>query len=135
MVEKTSYGTLLYRKTKTLRILESMVFLVGIVVVWRLFPLRSTGFVAGVIADVLIALFLTPAIYLILLRPRYALYQDRLLVRHGKKETIFPLKEMEQEFGLPYVYLVRRTKVIILASNAFLDQLNGQLEVVKRGWT
>jgi hypothetical protein len=132
--ERLSYKVLLFRKNKGMRLFESVIFLLGLGLVWTSFPARSSSFIMGLVADILITLFSPPAIYLLLFRPHYLLFSDRLEIRWGGRKRVLLLKDLEQEFGLPYVYLSGSRKVAILVSDAFLGALNGQLEVVKRGW-
>ncbi|MBA4544134.1 MULTISPECIES: hypothetical protein [Thermoactinomyces] len=131
--ERSSYKVLLFRKSKRMRLFESLIFLLGLGAVWLSCPPRSSGFIMGLVADILITLFLPPAIYLFLFRPHYLLFPDRLEICWGKRKKVLPLRDLEQEFGLPYVYLFGSRKIAILVSDAFLGALNGQLEVVKRG--
>jgi hypothetical protein len=56
------------------------------------------------------------------------------VIKHGKKVEHIPLSEIEQDFDLPYVYLIKKKRIPILVSSAFLDELNIRLEVIKRGW-
>lgn len=131
--ESSSYQTLLYRKNRTMRYVEIVIFLVGLGLIWSLLIYRTASFNIAVISLAVILYFISPLFYRIIAKPHYALYADRLEVRTGKKVESIPLVEIIREHDLPYIYRIRKKRTPVLVSNAFLDELNAQLEVIKRG--
>lgn len=134
VVEKSKYPTLLYRKNGVLKLLESGFFAIGLLLVLSVFPFRSPGFVVGMVLSAVFAMLIVPILYLIWAKPSYELYQDRLLAKVGTKEETIWLHEIEKEYDLPYMIRVKGKRFPLLVSDAFLKELNIQLEVVRRGW-
>ncbi|MFC7441636.1 hypothetical protein [Laceyella putida] len=134
IVEKSKYPTLLYRKNRLLRLLESGVFALELLIVLSVFPFRSPGFIAGMILSAILAILIVPALYLWWAKPSYELYQDRLLVKVGGKEESIWLHEIEKEYDLPYMIRVKGKRIPLLVSDSFLEEINARLEVVRRGW-
>lgn len=132
--EKTRYGVLLYRKNRTMRMLETILFVLGLAFLFWQYEFRSPAFIVGTIITALAAMLVTPALYLVIAEPRYKLYHDKLEIQIGKKtETVF-LTEVVKDFDLPYFFLIQGKRTPLLVSNHFLDELNLRLEVIKRGW-
>jgi hypothetical protein len=134
MVERTSYLTLLYRKSPALRLLETGLFLAGFALLFLRFSPGSPELLRWSVILALAVLTVTPAMYLLVVMPTYTLYPDRLVVRKGRREEEWPLAEMEKEYGLPFIYTVRGRRVHVMAGNEFLQELNVRLEGIKRGW-
>ncbi|MGA8941639.1 MAG: hypothetical protein WB502_02835 [Thermoactinomyces sp.] len=132
--EYTSYTTLLYRKKRWMRFSESIAFISGLIIILMSLPDRSLPFFIAVII-LSFAVFLGfPFFYKIWLRPHYLLYKDRLQIRTRMCTKTISLKQIKQEFDLPYIYVIQNKRESLLVSNQFLKKLNGQLEVIKYGW-
>ncbi|WP_156473349.1 hypothetical protein [Thermoactinomyces sp. AS95] len=131
--EHTSYWTLLYRKKRWMRMMESFAFVLGLLVILMFFPFRSQPFIFSVIGLAMVVFFGFPCLYRCWLRPHYKLYPDRLEIRMRSRTETIPLQEMTKDFDLPYGYVIRGKREYLLVSNHFLEKLNGQLEVIKYG--
>jgi hypothetical protein len=132
--ERPSYFTLLYRKNGTLRLLETVLFLAGFALLFAKFPFRSPEFVQAAVLLAAGVMMGAPAVYLVVFRPMYILYPDRLVMKSRGREETWMLTEIEKDFDLPYVYNIRGRRVPLLVGNRFLEELNVRLEVIKRGW-
>ncbi|SFJ73586.1 hypothetical protein [Thermoflavimicrobium dichotomicum] len=132
--ECSSYQVLLTRKTRMMRIMDNLVVLLGLLVLLPFFEWRSTPFILAFLFFVLLVFIISPLIYLYIFHPRYTLYSDRLVVRIGKKVDTILLTEIEQEYDLRYYFRIRGKRTPLLVSDSFIDELNYQLEVIKRGW-
>lgn len=131
--EHTSYWTFLYRKKRWMRMSESLVFVLGLIVILMYFPFRSQPFIISVIS-LAVGIFLGfPCLYKIWLRPHYLLYPDRLQIRMGSRTETISLQQITKDFDLPNVYVINGKREHLLVSNHFLEKLNGQLEVMKYG--
>jgi len=133
MEEKTAYATLLTRKNRAMKGWESGVFLFGFGIIFLMFEFRSPAMVTAAVLLAILVFALVPFCFWVILRPHYVLYSDRLTVKMGQKQANYALSEMEKDFGLSYVYLVQGKRIFLLASDAFLNRLNAQLEVIRRG--
>jgi hypothetical protein len=132
--EKTAYKVLLYRKNRTLRLLETFFFLLGFTFMALRFEFRSPAMIAGTLVLALGVIFAVPAVYLAIVKPRYALYKDKLVIQLGKKAETYHLTEIEKEIDLPYIFQIKNKRTPLLVSDDFLSELNVRLEVIKRGW-
>ncbi|MBA4496011.1 hypothetical protein ACFO25_15625 [Paenactinomyces guangxiensis] len=132
--EKTSYGVLLYRKNRALRLLEYALFLLGFAFLLWQFEFRSVSMIAGIILLGIAVMLLAPAVYLAFAHPRYTLYKDKLVIQLGQKEESIPITEVEKDFDLRYFFLIKKKRTPLLVSDRFIDELNVRLEVIKRGW-
>ncbi|MBD1372305.1 hypothetical protein IC620_08045 [Hazenella sp. IB182357] len=129
--EKVQYQTLLVRKNRSMRWLETILFLVGFGIVFAFTEYRSTEMVISLIGWAVITYLLSPALYLFVMRPEYGLYEQRLEMKLGKNKKEIPLTEVEKEPDLPYYFLIAKKRTPILASDSFLRDLNERLEVMK----
>jgi hypothetical protein len=132
--EQTPYLVLLYRKNRTMKMLETGLFVTGLALLTLWFPFRSRGYLAGAALWAIVTLLLSPALYRVFARPHYILFPDRLVIRSAGKEESVPLTQIGHESDLPYLYVVRGKRTAILAGDRFLEQLNLHLEGIKRGW-
>ncbi|SMO88990.1 hypothetical protein [Melghirimyces algeriensis] len=131
--EKTFYTVLLYRKSKGLRLVEMGVFLVGLLTMIPFFEVRSTPFVLALLGWSVAVMVGIPGIYRVIWQPMYTLYPDRLVIQTLQRREEIPLSKVESAHDLPYIYRVDGKKRFLLVSDSFLESLNTQLELVKRG--
>ncbi|WP_089969590.1 hypothetical protein [Lihuaxuella thermophila] len=131
--EKTPYKVLLYRKNRTLRLLETFFFLLGFIFVFLRFEFRSPAMIAATLLLAVGVIFVVPAVYRVLFKPRYVLYKDKLVIEIGKKKESYYLTEIQREFDLPYFFQIKNKRTPLLVSDEFLSELNVRLEVIKRG--
>jgi hypothetical protein len=130
--EQTPYSVLIYRKSGLMRLLETGLFLAGFAGVFLLFPYRSAPFIMGTIVVAAAVIFGFPALFRALYRPRYVLYEDKLVIHMGNKSEEIPLVQIEPAYDLPYIFRVRGKRRPLLVSNQFVDQLQAQLEIIRR---
>lgn len=133
MEEKTSYPTLLLRKNRLMKLLETIFFIAGLGIILLLFEFRSPAMITASFVLAIFSFVLVPFVYWLILRPHYLLYSDRLIVKMGRKQETYTLSQMERDLGLSYLYLVGDKRVFLLVSDDFLEGLNSQLEVIRRG--
>lgn len=117
--EHTRFTVLLYRKSRGLRLGEVGVFLAGLLGMLPFFELRSAPFVIALLLWAAVVMAGLPALYRALLRPRYTLYPDRLVMRmKGKREEV-PLSQVKPSYTLPYLYQIRGKETALLVSDPF----------------
>ncbi|MDR6227571.1 hypothetical protein [Desmospora profundinema] len=132
--ERTPYSVLLYRKNRTLRLAEIGFFLTGLLVVLPLFEnLRSVSFMLTVLGWGGVVMGMVPAIWRVWKRPRYVLYEDRLVIHWGRRRDEVPLHQVKPTYDLPNQYDIRGKKQALLVTDPFLEDLAAQLELNKRG--
>ncbi|BCU80473.1 hypothetical protein JIR001_02560 [Polycladomyces abyssicola] len=130
--EQTPYSVLLYRKSGLMRLLETGLFLAGFAGLFLLFPYRSVPFIMGTIVVAAVVIFGFPALFRALYRPRYVLYEDKLVIYMGNQREEIPLVQIEPAYDLPYIFRIRGKRRPLLVSNQFVDQLQAQLEIIRR---
>ena len=131
--ETTAYTVLLYRKSRGLRLTEMGLFLAGLLAVLPFLEIRSAPFIGFLLLWGAAVMAGVPALFRVLRRPSYTLFQDRLVFETGGKREEVPLSQVERSFDFPYIYRIKGKKRPLLVSDEFLDALNVQLELNKRG--
>lgn len=131
--EKTSYTTLLLRKNRFMKTVETLFFLLGLGIIFILFEFRSPAMIMASFGLAIFTFVFVPFIHWMVLRPHYQLFNDHLVVQIGRKKESFLLSQMVKDFGLSYAYMVGDKRVLLLVSNDFLESLDVQLEVIRRG--
>lgn len=132
--ERTPYTVLLYRKNRSQRLTEIGVFLGGLLLVLPMFEeLRSLPFILTVLGWGAVVITAVPAVVLAWKRPRYVLFEDRLVVYWGRRQDEVPLSRVKPAFDLPNQFEIGAKKVALLVTDGFLQDLHTQLELNKRG--
>jgi hypothetical protein len=132
--ERTSYSVLLYRKNRSLRLVEIGGFLIGLLLLLPLFEnLRSVSFILTVLLWGGVVIGVVPAVYRLWMKPRYVLYESRLVIERGRRRDEVALDEITPAYDLPNQYEIRGEKQALLVTDTFLQELNTQLELNKRG--
>lgn len=125
--EESTYKDLLLRKNMKLRIFETVVFVVAVLVLSGmmdsksdLFKILALGIAVGVVA-------LAPFLYKVVLRPQYTLTRMSLIVRISGQERKYPLSEVEQAVEGRHIYRLNGKRESLMVSRQFLAQLNERL--------
>ncbi|PTM53305.1 hypothetical protein [Desmospora activa] len=132
--ERTSYTVLLYRKNRIQRLIEIGLFLGGLLVALPMFEeLRSLPFILTVLGWGFVVMAVVPAVLLVWKRPRYRLFDDRLVIYWGKQREEVALSQVKPAFEFPNQFEIEGRKCALLVTDDFLQDLNTQLELNKRG--
>ncbi|WP_126425053.1 hypothetical protein [Brevibacillus marinus] len=129
---EASYKDLLLRKNMKLRIWETVLFVIGMVLLSVFFETRSDAFkvLAFVIAFAVVGL--SPFLYKAILRPRYTLTKSHLIISIAGQERAYPLSVVEQVYEGRNVYRLQGKKESLMISREFLARLDERLFLLQR---
>jgi len=130
--EESRYADLLLRKNVRMRILESVVFVVGMLIASQLFPTESGTFKVIAFAIAIAVVGLAPYVYKWVLRPKYTLTKTHLIISLGGRETSYPLSEVEPVFEGRHLYRLSGKRESLMVSRQFLARLNERLFVIRK---
>ncbi|GAA4724921.1 hypothetical protein [Brevibacillus fulvus] len=124
---EATYKDLLLRKNLKLRIFETVVFVLGMLVASSILDADSDTFklIAFAIAIAVVGLF--PFLYKLVLQPKYTLTRTHLIVSMSGKETAFPLNEVEPVIEGRHIYRLSGKRESLMVSREFLGHLNERL--------
>ncbi|UFJ40943.1 hypothetical protein LOK74_23650 [Brevibacillus humidisoli] len=129
---EASYKDLLLRKNMKLRIWETAVFVVGMVLLSVLFGSQSNTFKLLAFAIAFGVVGLSPFLYKAVLRPRYTLTKSHLIVSIAGQERSYPLSAVEQVYEGRNVYRLQGKKESLMISREFLAHLDERLFLLQR---
>jgi hypothetical protein len=130
--EESSYKDLLLRKSWKMRIFESVVFVVGMLLLAQFFTNDSATFKLLAFAIAIAVVGLAPFVYKFVLRPKYTLTKTHLIISIAGKEASYPLNEVEPIFEGRHLYRVSGKRESLMVSRQFLAHLNERLFVYKK---
>lgn len=130
--EKPAYLTLMMRKSSKVKILETIAFIVLIMLLSVKLGFEHPYFKFAAIASAVLALGLSPLIYRFVVKPEYTLTETELIINKFSQETRFPLTKVKNSYDLKFFYLLDGKKTPLTVSNDFLEELDNQIELLKR---
>jgi hypothetical protein len=130
--EESSYKDLLLRKSWKMRVMESVVFVIGMLLLAQFFTSDSTTFKLLAFAIAIAVVGLAPFVYKFVLRPKYKLTKTHLIISMAGKETSYPLHEVEPIFEGRHLYRLSGKRESLMVSRKFLAHLNERLFVYKK---
>lgn len=130
--EKPAYFTLMMRKSSKVKILETIAFIVLIMLLSVKLGFEHPYFKFAAIAGAVLALGLSPLIYRIVVKPEYTLTETELIINKFSQETRFPLTKVKNSYDLKFFYLLDGKKTPLTVSNDFLEELDNQIVLLKR---
>lgn len=129
---ETEYKDLLLRKNFGLRILETVVFIVGMLLASAIFNAQSIIFKVSAFAIAIVVVGLAPFVYKFVLRPRYTLTKNHLIISISDKERSFPLNEVEPIIEGRHMYRLAGKREALMVSRDFLAHLNERIHLFQR---
>lgn len=130
--EESTYKDLLLRKSAKMRIMETVAFVVGMIILAQLFPRNDTAFKVLAFAIAIAVVGLAPFLYKAVLRPVYKLTKTHLIISIAGKETSYPLSEVEQIYEGRHLYRVGGKRESLMVSRQFVNHLNERLHYFNR---
>ncbi|WP_312114477.1 hypothetical protein [Brevibacillus reuszeri] len=131
--EESSYKDMLLRKTWRMRISETILFVLGMMILAQILPTNNTTFKVLAFAIAIAVVGLSPFLYKSMLRPMYKLTKTHLIISMSGKETSYPLSEVEQVIEGRHFYRLSGKKESLMVSRQFLSHLNERLFYYKKG--
>ncbi|GED71419.1 hypothetical protein BRE01_51210 [Brevibacillus reuszeri] len=131
--EESSYKDMLLRKTWRMRISETVLFVLGMMILAQILPTNNTTFKVLAFAIAIAVVGLSPFLYKSMLRPMYKLTKTHLIISMSGKETSYPLSEVEQVIEGRHFYRLSGKKESLMVSRQFLSHLNERLFYYKKG--
>ncbi|WP_289142513.1 hypothetical protein [uncultured Brevibacillus sp.] len=131
--EESSYKDMLLRKTWRMRISETILFVIGMMILAQILPTNNTTFKVLAFAIAIAVVGLSPFLYKSILRPMYKLTKTHLIITMSGQETSYPLSEVEQIYEGRHFYRLAGKKESLMVSRQFLTHLNERLFYYKKG--
>lgn len=131
--EESTYKDMLLRKSWSMRIAETITFVLGMMILAQIFPRNDATFKVLAIAIAIAVVGLAPFLYKSTMRPVYKLTKTHLIVSISGKETSYPLSEVEQVYEGRHFYRLGGKKESLMVSRQFLNQLNERLSYYNKG--
>ncbi|RNB91489.1 hypothetical protein EDM56_05490 [Brevibacillus fluminis] len=129
---EAQYKDLLLRKTFGLRILETVVFIVGMLLASAVFNSETLVFKISAFVIAFAVVGLAPFVYKVVLRPRYTLTKSHLVISISGKERSFPLNEVEAIIEGRHMYRLSGKREALMVSRDFLAHLNERIFLFQR---
>ena len=130
--EASGYRDLLLRKSMKMRLLETVFFAVGMLILAQFFSSNETAFMVLAFAIAIAVVGLAPFLYKVVLRPVYKLTRTHLIISISGKETSFPLSEVEPIYEGRHIYRIGGKKQSLMVSQHFLNRLNERLHYYQK---
>jgi hypothetical protein len=130
--EESGYKDLLLRKNMKMRIMETLFFVVGMLLLSQFFNTQTPAFKVLAFAIAIAVVGLAPFVYKYTLRPSYKLTRTHLIVSMGGRETSYPLSEVEPIFEGRHLYKLGGKRHSLMVSRHFLNHLNERLFVYQK---
>lgn len=130
--EKPAYFTLMMRKSSKVKILETVAFVILIMLLSAKLGFEHPYFKLAAITGAVLALGLSPLIYRVVVKPEYTLTETELIIKKFSQETRIPLTKVKNSYDLKFFYLLDGKKTPLSVSNEFLEELDNQIELLKR---
>lgn len=130
--ENPSYFTILLRKSTKVKIIETIIFILLIIILSLFYNFSDSKFKIGAILLGVLVLFLSPVIYKIMIRPKYILTSTHLIIEKINNKREIPIVNIEQTYDLRFFYFINGKKTPLMISDNFIEDLNVQLDQLKR---
>lgn len=124
---EATYADLLVRKSFRLRVLESFLFIAGMLLASNFMNPQTVQFKMFAIAIAVAVVGLAPFFYKMVLKPRYTLTKTHLIISLSGTETAYPLNEVEEVLTGRNIYKIQGKRHALIVSRAFLLHLNERL--------
>ncbi|WP_339060961.1 hypothetical protein [Tepidibacillus marianensis] len=110
LVEHPSYMTLLSRKTRIHKMIESVFFVIIVIAMIILYGYSSSFFKYGVFASAILVLLLSPIVYKIVVQPQFTLTETELIIEKRNRKMRFSLAKIEDAYDLRYIFQINEKK-------------------------
>ncbi|MGD8192632.1 hypothetical protein ACQCN2_21905 [Brevibacillus ginsengisoli] len=129
---ESGYSDLLMRKSLKLRILETCLFLFGMLFASNFIDAKSGTFKVIAISIAIAVVGLAPFFYKMVLRPRYTLTKTQLIVSISGKETAYSLDQVEPLIQGRHFYKLNGKRESLMVSREFLSHLEERLALFQK---
>jgi len=127
MEVESTYKDLLLRKSVKMRVFETILFVLGMLVLSNVFDTKSDMFKVLAFAIAIAVVGLSPFFYKAVMKPRYTLTRTHLIVSISGQERSYPLNEVEPVIEGRHVFRLSGKRESLMVSREFLAQLNERL--------
>ncbi len=129
---EATYSDLLLRKSLKLRVLETVLFIFGMLFATNFMDTKSGVFKMIAIAIAVAVVGLAPFVYKMVLRPRYTLTKTHLIVSIADKETAYSLDQVEPLIQGRNMYKLNGKRESLMVSRQFLSQLEERVALFQK---
>lgn len=130
--ESSSISTIFFRKSMKIKIIETLIFILLVIVLSVMFNSSDSIFKIGVIAGGIFILTFSPIIYKMIIKPKYILTDTHLIIEKAGIKKEIPITDVDQTYDLKFFYLIEGKKTPLMISNVFIEELNKKIDQLKR---
>jgi capsular polysaccharide biosynthesis protein len=132
--EEASAKDIYLKRPFKYKIIETLLYVIVMFGLLSFIPQNSTALFITAMAAAIIIVGFAPAIYKAILHPTYKLSRTHLIIKVGKNEESVPLNELRRDSAWKPTYRASGKKYYVMASQAFLEELDKQItRMPKRG--
>jgi len=130
--EVPSYKTLLLRRSSRAKIMETVIFLLFIIILGSTYGYHHPFFKILAIGSAIITIALSPLFYKLIVNPKYVLTKTGIIITKFNKENLITFNNITPSYDLRYFFFINGKKTALSVSDQFLEALKHQLEYFKR---
>jgi hypothetical protein len=130
--EYATYKTIFFRKSTRFKVVETLVFIILLVVLIGLVDTSSTEFKVGALGLGALTLGLSPLLYMLVVRPRHILTSNELIIERFGKQRAVALTSVEETYDLRFFYKIEGKKMPLMISDGFINDLDQKIEEIKK---
>lgn len=131
--EESGYKDLLLRKSMKMRLMETVAFVIGMLLLSSFFNSKTDTFKIMAFAIAIAVVGLAPFLYKWVLRPTYKLTKTHLIITMSGREESYPLSEVEMIYEGRHFYRLSGKRHSLMVSRVFLNKLNERLYLYHKG--
>lgn len=130
--ESPGYGTLLLRKSGKVKMGETLIFIVILILLYAFLGYNHPYFKLGAVLIAIASLGLSPILYKGLVKPIYTLTETELVIQKRNKEERIPIVNIKPSYDLRFIFVINGEKRVLSVSDAFLEELNKRIELLNQ---
>lgn len=130
--EYPSYFTIMLRKSTKVKIIETIIFIMLILILSFIYSFSDNIFKIGAIVSGVLVLFMSPIIYKAVVNPKYVLTNTHLIIEKSNTKREIPITNIEQTYDLRFFFIIDGKKTPLMISDNFIEDLNIQIDRLKR---
>ena len=130
--EYADYKTIFFRKSVRYKVIETLVFIVLVLILLGFVEPSTTEFKVGAISAGVLTLGLSPLLFKLIVRPRHILTDNELILERYGKRRVVALGAVEETNDLRFFYKIEGKKMPLMISDDFIADLDSKLDQLKR---
>lgn len=130
--EYADYKTIFFRKSLRYKIIETLVFIILLIIMIGLIETSTTEFKVGAIGLAVFILGFSPQLYKLVAKPRHILTDKELIIEKFGRQRVVSLVAVEETYDLRFFYNIDGKKTPLMISDSFIEDLDKKIEEIKK---